>query len=187
MPSISKLPASGPDRVATFVPSASSVTTRSATRIRAAVEVFSASDADVGESDSDVAASFTFVTASEKPAVSGTPPTAVASVTLTVTEYDGFASKSSTTPDFRKRPLPSISKLPASGPDRVATFVPSASSVTTRSATRIRAAVAVFSASDADVGESDSAVGASLASTTLTENVVSKKPPTLAVVRTTTV
>ena len=62
--------------------------------------------------------------------------------------------------------MPSTSKLAASAPESVITFVPSASSVTTMSATLIRAAVFVISGRLAVAFMSATAVGASLTSVT---------------------
>ena len=151
---------SAPIKVRLLLPSASSVTTISATFTDDVVSVFSARLVVAPES-ATVGASFTSVTVIESDAVSSGPPTTVVSSTATVTSSAPLVSKSRAAPAFKRSSVPTISNSEASVPDSDRALLPSASSVTSISATFI--AREVFASSARLVVTPESAtVGASL-------------------------
>ena len=165
VPSISNSAASAPLRLSTFVPRASSVTTMSATLIRAVVSV-SSPKVVVVFWRATVGASLASVTVMARAALSSGVAGSAASSTSTTTSSTGLVSKSRLEPAERYSSVPSISNSAASAPERLRTLVPSASSVTTMSATLIRAVVSVSSGKVVVVFWRVT-VGASLASVTV--------------------
>ena len=137
----------------------------SATLIRAVVSV-SSPKVVVVFWRATVGASLASVTVMARAALSSGVAGSAASSTSTVTSSTGFVSKSRLAPAERYSSVPSISNSAASAPLRLKTFVPTASSLTTMSATLIRAVVSVSSAKVVVVFWRVT-VGASLASVTV--------------------
>ena len=161
-----------------LLPRASSLMTMSATLMGLVVLLFSAREETVLLRASAVGGSLTSLTARVNVAESGVLSGREGSLTETLTAKADLVSKSRVVPALRKSSVPITSKLAASAPARVITLLPRASSLMTMSATLMRLAVLVFSAREAMVLVSASAVGGLLTKGTVPAVVVtdSEKP-----------